>query len=149
MVSSFAAFFANVSASSFPFISTCALTHRSVIFYPCMCVCMYVCTYVYVCMYVSMYVCVCMYYVCIFFNMVYCLLHYSCNTTSFTFLVVCSMYKLYNLTCYFQLYYKLYILLIIAYISVLRSYSSYIYVTIVTSLGYAPIFTFLSIVVCI
>jgi hypothetical protein len=25
-------------------------------------------------------------YVCIFFNMVYCLFHYSCNTTSFTFL---------------------------------------------------------------
>jgi hypothetical protein len=51
------------------------------------CVCMYVLFMCYV-SYVSMWLYTCMYvfFFIFFFNMVYCLLHYSCNTTSFTFL---------------------------------------------------------------
>ena len=47
--------------------------------------------------------------------MVYCLLHYSGNTTNFTFLVVvlCTSYAV--LRYYLQLYYNLHIFLIIAY----------------------------------
>ena len=66
----------------------------SVCMYVCVyvCMCMYICMYacMYACMYVRMYVCMCVcMYRCImyvfFLNMVYCLLHYSGNTTSLSY----------------------------------------------------------------
>ena len=72
--------------------------------YECMYVCMYVC--VFVCMYVCMYVCMCVF---CYIYIVYCLFHYSGNTTSFTFLWLFYVTRFNNLTALIATYYKLHI----------------------------------------